>query len=538
MKYIFSLVFLVLIPPVLSAQAPAIEWEKCYGGTRDDRASCIIQTTDGGYAIAGSAASDDFDIRHGENNYTGKHDFWIVKINSKDSIEWQVMFGGTDEDNAYSIIQTYDGGYLVTGETVSKDGDVSGYHGIFLSPRSDYWVVKLNNKGVLEWQKPLGGTNDETSARAVQTKDSNYVISGWTWSKDGDVTGNDSTLWKNWSVKMDRSGSILWEKCAPTVKKSGITGTSEHMAITATSDGGFAVAGLIDTSGVSLDHQDGMVFKFDDTGVVQWFKVLGGLGNDFFNSIIQTMDGGYAMAGTTTSNKEEMANHGTWDFWVVKLRNDGSFEWEKCFGGSNEEVANSIIQTKEGGYAVAGYTTSGDGDVIGFHAAADFWLVKLSSAGILEWQKSLGGSDYETAHSVIQSKDGGFVLAGETLSRDGDVTGIHPPFGASDADYWIVKLQPVLSVPETPKPAYENIFLSPNPGNGIGKISYNIAAFSFVKIEIFNLLGVNLRTLINSKEEEGSHEHTFDISDLPSGTYFLRVELEGKSVMKPVELIH
>ncbi len=541
MKNIFGLLFLILAPYIAFAQAPAIEWAKCYGGTRDERASSIIQTRDGGYIIAGRATSNDFDVSG--NHYTQKNDFWIVKINALGIMEWQKMLGGSEEDIAYCIIQDYDGGYVVSGVTSSEDGDVTGYHGSFSNPLSNYWVVKLDSVGTIQWETALGGIGDDQDASVVQTTDSNYVVAGYGNSFYGDATVKHYVSGAIPTVKLDRSGVVLWEKnirplIDSTIYISGVQGPA---CLTATSDGGFALGGIIDTfkthTKPNYGYSDGIIIKLNDTGGVEWYKLIGGNEDDRFQSMIQTTDGGYALAGWTNSNSESMINRGDWDYWVVKLKNDGSLEWQKSLGGSNRDIALSIAQTKDRGFAVAGETSSSDGDVTGFRGGSDYWLVKLNTFGAIEWQKSLGGSNYDIGTSVIQSKDGGIVVAGSTLSLDGDVKGIHPLFSADAADYWIVKLMPELGVSQSPKTSDENIFLSPNPSNGIGKISYTLASSSVVKIEIYNPLGEKLRSLINNKEEAGSHEHSFDISGLPSGSYFLRIQKGGNWVVKTLEVV-
>ena len=169
---------------------------------------------------------------------------------------------------------------------------------------------------------------------------------------------------------------------------------------------------------------------------IEWQKCLGGTNDDRAYSIQQTSDGGFIVASITGSNDGDVSgNHGYDDAWVVKLNSSGNIEWQKCLGGTSYDVANSIQQTSDGGFIVSGYTGSNDGDVSGNHGVYDYWVVKLNSSGDIEWQKCLGGTDYDYAYSIHQTSDGGFIVAGNTASNDGDVSGNH---GASDA--WVVKL--------------------------------------------------------------------------------------------------
>ena len=178
---------------------------------------------------------------------------------------------------------------------------------------------------------------------------------------------------------------------------------------------------------------------------VEWKKTLGGSYGDGAESIQQTDDGGYIVAGYTCSNDGDVdGNHGYCDFWVVKLDENGTIQWQKCLGGRYLDLAYSIQQTSDGGYIVVGETRSNDGDVSGWHGGydengdpkPDMWIVKLDSNGNIQWQKCLGGSDYDVAESVQRTSDGGYIVAGWTSSNNGDVSGNH---GVSD--FWIIKLK-------------------------------------------------------------------------------------------------
>ncbi len=214
-----------------------------------------------------------------------------------------------------SIQQTSDGGFIVAGQTYSNDGDVSGNHG-----GSDAWVVKLNSSGTILWQKCLGGTVYGAIAYSIQqTSDGGFIVGGETLSNDGDVSGNHGEF-DAWVVKLDSLGDIEWQKC------------------------------------------------------------LGGTGWDWENSIQQTSDGGFIVAGYTNSNDGDVSgNHGSKDYWVVKLNSSGDIEWQKCLGGTNDDWARSIKQTSDGGFIVAGFTASNDGDVSGNQGNSDAWVVKLTN---------------------------------------------------------------------------------------------------------------------------------------------------------------
>ena len=285
----------------------------------------------------------------------------------------------------------------MAGSTASTDGDVTGSHGGYGDSAFDAWVVKLNATGGLVWQKCLGGSDRDGANAVQQTADGGYIVAGITVSTDGDVTGNHGSS-DAWVMKLNATGDPVWQRC------------------------------------------------------------LGGTSYDEANAVQQTADGGYIVAGETRSADGDVTgNHGGYgDFWVVKLDATGSIVWQKCLGGSGEDIAHAIQQTADGGYLVAGSTQSTNGDVSGVHGGygytpVDVWVVKLDATGGLVWQKCLGGSSSDWAFAARQTADGGYIIAGETYSTDGDVTGFHGDY----VDVWVVKLGAVL-VPPTTKPPVDD----------------------------------------------------------------------------------
>ncbi|MCL2009110.1 MAG: flagellin, partial [Synergistaceae bacterium] len=169
---------------------------------------------------------------------------------------------------------------------------------------------------------------------------------------------------------------------------------------------------------------------------IEWQRSLGGSGYEGASSIQQTADGGYIVAGSSNSTDGDVSgNHGGYDYWIVELDANGDIEWEKSLGGSGLDSASSIQQTADGGYIVAGFSYSTDNDVSGNHGVRDYWIVKLTVNGDIEWEKSLGGTNYDQAFSIQQTADGGYIVAGYSDSNNVDVSGNH-----GGSDYWIVKL--------------------------------------------------------------------------------------------------
>ena len=415
-------------------------------------------------------------------------------------IDWQKSYGGSDSDAANSIQQTADGGYIAAGSSSSNDGDVTGNNG-----DDDFWILKLNTTGNIEWQKSMGGSANDRPYSIQQTEDGGYIVAGSSSSNNGDVSGNHGNT-DYWVVKLNTVGEITWQK--------SLGGSSLDIArsIRQTADGGYIVAGNSNSTDgdVTGNHggADFWIVKTSSQGGIEWQKSLGGSDDDVAYSIQQTEDGGYIVAGFSSSTDGDVSgNHGGEDYWVVKMNASGGVEWQKSLGGSGTDRAKSISQTEDGGYIVAGYSNSNDGDVTGNHGIFDFWVVKLNAAGILQWQKSLGGSDNDQANSINQTTDGGYILAGYSHSNDGDVTENH-----GGSDFWVVKLEPDPLSVETFE---SSISIYPNPVSTVLTISANEVVKS---VSVYNQLG---QEVMASSHLENTLQ--LDMSGLPSSLYIVEI---------------
>ncbi len=382
-RKIAAIIFIFSFTSFLSLNA---QWARTYGGSENDHAYSIQQTTDGGYVVAGTTKSF--------GDESGDGDIWILKLASDGTVEWQKTYGKYDqydEDEVYSIQQTSDGGFIVGG---------------YDSLSHDSWILKLLSSGDIEWQKTYEG-----SARDIhsiqQTSDGGYTIalgeiSYYSWGYDYD----------SYVVKLSSDGSIEWQK------SYGDYSSDRSLSMQQTSDGGYIVGGGTDSFGAG--NGDVWVLKLVLDGSVEWQKRYGGDSREDAYSIQQASDGGYIVAGVAQSMVS-----GDRDIWVIKLASDGSVEWQKTYGGSQRDSAYSIQQASDGGYIVAGVTES-----FGVENT-DIWVLKLASDGSVEWQKTYGGSQEEEASSIRQTTDGGYILAGSTDT-----------YGAGWHDILILKLSP------------------------------------------------------------------------------------------------
>jgi predicted secreted protein len=356
-------------------------WAKTYGGAAGEEATSIQQTSDGGYIVTGGTKSFG----------AGDDDIWVLKLDSSGNVQWQKTYGGNNDDESSSIQQTSDGGYIVAGGTKC-----------FGAGDDDIWVLKLDSSGNVQWQKTYGGSADDEGGDIQQTSDGGYIVAVST--KSFGAGGRDL-----WVLKLDSNGNVLWQKTYGGEMKD------EAHSIQQTSDGGYIVAGATESFGAGEGF---LVLKLDSSGNVQWQK-RGCLNGGKATSIRQTLDGGYIVASPGKPSNEED------DFWVLKLDSSGNVLWQKTYGGAGDEEPTSIQQTSDGGYIVTGENSS-------FGAGGgDFWVLKLDSSGNVQWQKAYGGANGELSGYIQQTSDGGYIVAGATES-----------FGAGGADVWILKLNP------------------------------------------------------------------------------------------------
>ena len=357
-------------------------WDKTFGGSDNDEAKSIVQTSDGGYVIAGMTRS----------NGAGNYDMWLVKTDANGNKQWDKTFGGSQFDEFTAVIETSDG-YVLVGNNSSRG-----------SGKQDGYLLKTDKTGNKTWEKSFGGSDDDSINDIIQTNEGGYMIIGFTKS------GSD---YNGWVVKTNAQGTEVWNK------KYGGSKEDLFSSIIKTSDGGYALTGTTKSKTVSFTGAVWLV-KIDGNGNKTLDKHFGGSEADKGLSLVQSSDGGYVIAGSHLNTSYNF------DMWLVKTDASGNMSWDKKFGNSGgadsgKEICYDIIKTNDG-YVLAGITSSkGSGK-------DDFWLVKTDTNGNKQWDKTFGGANNDQARSVIQTSDGGYVLAGYTESK-----------GAGKKDCWIVR---------------------------------------------------------------------------------------------------
>ncbi len=453
-----SLFALFALPGGMLWAQPKMEiaWQKTIGGDLDDGSRLdVANTPDGGYVLLASSSSG----ISGEKTVTGDG-YWIIKTDAAGVIEWQKNYNGDSRDDPASIASTQDGGYILGG---TSNSGVSGAKTEVSRGGNDYWILKLNKDGNIEWQKTIGGDGDDALVRVVPSPDGGYIVGGTSRSTaSGDKTegpkgGRGVDLWV---VKLKNTGDIAWQKTIGTD-----IGSDNLMDVIPTLDGGFLVSGST-TNGISGDkteaskgRTDYWLIKLNATGTIEWDKAVGGTQSESQGKLVQTADSGFVVCGSSDSPKsadKTEANRGGddlmpatpgrgwYDVWMVKIDKNGTgIEWQRSFGGSGTDEFCAIQPTLDGGFVLSissNSPMSGEKDHQGF-GGYDVWILKLNPAGNIEWQKTMGGMDDEvyvgTQAKVIQKDSRSYLMVS---SSNSGISGEKTDSSRGGRDIWMVKL--------------------------------------------------------------------------------------------------
>jgi len=372
-KRIFTTIFFIAI--VFSVYGQIKQGMAIMRGYSNDGISILTPTTDGGYAISGTTSSFG----------AGQNDLYLTKLDSLFNVQWARSVGGKLGDYGNSMTYCSDGGYALAGWTDS--------YGVITTIGGDVYAVKLSSTGNLLWTLTVGGIGNDGAACIIQTADGGFAITGWTSSYG---TGSTAGWWmyNSYLVKTNAAGSVMWTKT--------YSGNSWSIGfdIKQTADHGYIMAGY---SVVSPGDSDVYVSKLDSAGNVQWTTTIGGKGDDEGNSVCICSDGGYIVAGYSTSFGAGKSN-----VYVIKLDANGNVKWTETIGGTNNDNANCIKECSDKGYIIAGQTNSyGPGTY-------ESYLVKIDSVGKIQWTSVYGKKGVDGAGWAMQSKDHGYLVAGYT----------------------------------------------------------------------------------------------------------------------------
>jgi len=491
MRVLSKFIFVFVFGSVgLFAQAPDTAWTRTYGGNDDDRGYSVQQTSDGGYIITGRTTS------YG----TGTEDVYLIRTNALGGILWTKTYGGTgvdDDDWGESVQQTSDGGFIIAGYT--------GFLGLVVQ---DVYLIKTNASGDTLWTRTYGGSGRDWGYSVQQTSDGGYIVAG----EENSTSGDPSDVYL---IKTDPLGDTLW------TRTYGGDYYEKGRSVQQTTDGGYIVAGY--TSSYGAGGTDVYLVKTNGSGATLWTRTYGGSRNDWGESVQQTSDGGYIVAGYTESYSP---GEGNYDIYLIKTNSEGDTLWTKTHGGTSDDRGYSVQQTTDGGYIVAGRTSS--------YGAGwkDIYMVKTDSLGDLMWTKTHGGTSDDCGYSVQQTSDGGYIFGG------------YSSYGTSEWDVCLIKLKPEGSGIE--EKITTGLFslspADPNPFTTEMTIQYELSKETDIDVSIYNMLGQKVKNLYSGGQSSGIHSISWDGGGtsgekLSSGIYFLKVEAGDKEASRKVMFV-
>jgi len=524
----------VIIIPLMIHQSSTrgqTTFAKTYGGSSYDGASSALQTNDSGFIIAG------FTYSFG----AGNADCLLFKIDVNGNLQWAKTYGDTGYDFANFIQQTSDGGFIIAGSTTSFG---AGYE--------DCLLFKIDVNGNLQWAKTYGDTGYDFANFIQQTSDGGFIVAGVTYS----FGAGDFLV-----IKTDSSGNVQWAKIY------GGPRTDVAYFVTQTNDGGFIVAGMSNSFGLSNIYNY-LLIKIDINVNILWAKTYENTGGGDFDmfSLQQTSDGGFIIAGGTNSFGVAPYDY---DVLLIKVNKDGEIQWAKTYAGMSGQMAHSVIQTSDGGYALVGWTWTFPS---GANANQDFLIIKTDTNGNVRWAKTYGGTKEDRSFFVQQTKDNGFIIMGLTesfgeglwdilliktdnngyigscsivgrpnydvvlralnianpnlLTFSPNISVSRVALNITSQTISVSEICPLTSVPsESSTPLQFKLFQNyPNPFNSTTTIPFWLPQRTNVILKVYDVFGREIATLVNREFDAGEHSIQFNANDLPSGVYFYRLQ--------------
>jgi len=360
---LFFIVLLCIVP--LTFSQPSQMWNYAYGAGGEEGFS-VVETNDGGYVIAGTTTAFG----------AGKKDVWLFKVNSEGTMIWNQTYGGPLNDRSWDMVKTNDNGFAIGGYVFSFEQG------------TDALLIKTDSNGNMQWNKTIAGGGVDYCFSLIQTFDGGYALAGETtsWGHGDDF----------WLVKTNSNGNVEWNQTY------GEEGEDRAWSVIQTKDAGYVLAGKKTIGNVA----DFYLVRTDSNGNMIWEQTFGGSFEDIAHSVVETSDGGFLVVGETSSYAAQ-ARADYKDVYMVKTDSNGNMQWNRTVGTEYHGIGYCVTKTNEGGYAIAAsWSNPSDGNM-------DYWVIKIDENGFVEWEHKYGTEYAEWPYSIIQSSDGGYVLAGD-----------------------------------------------------------------------------------------------------------------------------
>lgn len=486
----------------VAQQAPAKRWDYRFGSSEYDDCQQVVAMPNGDFVIVGhSRAPVGGDVTQpaAPSNPTSR-DFWVVRTNANGTKLWDHRYGGLFDTFAVGAFATPDGGILLAGHVQGGIGrDVTQPIRTFSSATSDYWVVKIDANGTKLWDRCFGGSDNEYLRTAAPTRDGGLVLVGVTFSPvSGEVSQPSRGGVDGWVVRLDAAGTLLWDR------RLGSNQDDRMYGVTETADGGVAVLGFAG-AGVSGDvtaaprspnRADGWLVKLARNGTIQWNRRYGTPdGVSGGGMLVQTSNRGYALTMNTLTIGSTPAigidktqpNIGGYDGWLVQTDSVGTPQWDRVYGGPDDDGLNRLLPMPNGGFLLGGTTGPNISGSLPGRGQADGWLVRTDAAGTLLWQRTVGGLSDDILVGLARCLDGGVAVA---LVSDSGVGGDRTQTSRGLADYWLVRLN--AEVLSASRPAWAGtLALYPNPSAGPCQLALpaRVGTATSAQVRVFDALG-------------------------------------------------
>ncbi len=519
-------------------------WDMRFGGSGNDNFTDAIRTSDGSYLTAGYTNSEKSgDVSQDYRTYTniGTNHFWMVKTDQNGKKLWDQRYQSNRNQYLNRVIQTQDGGYLLAGSQASYN-----------NPKNrDYFLLKVPANGIFnhqdpnQWARTYGGTGYEELKKVIQLASGEYILAG---SSNSPVSGSQTQPGKGgtdyWLVKISSTGQRIWDK------RFGGDQDETLNSFVQTADGGFLLVGSSlsgntgDKSQASQGGRDYWVVQTDKNGNLVWEKSYGGNGQDDAYSVARSGNEFY-LSGTSRSGKsgnKSQASQGGSDYWVVKIKADGSKVWDKTLGGSQDEELRASTLIHQNQLVVAGTSFSGsNGDKTQVsQGSSDYWLVALDAQGNKIYDKQAGGSGTEELRSVLQTHDGSLLLGGRS---DSDVSGDRTQPTQGGTDYWLVKVAPattnIVAARATTQAAESKAELTPwqafpNPFQDKVIVAFTLTQTQSATIKVLDSQGREITTLFQQEAQANqTYQVEWQAGKQPAGMYLLQLQTPtGQSTQK------
>jgi Secretion system C-terminal sorting domain len=484
--------------------AQKVAWETYYGGDKEEVLTDLMATPDNGFLLAGSSISSNTGNKTTAN--LGDMDYWLWKMDEFGKLEWQKSYGDSNNNILSAIILTQDVGYLLAGTISGNKNETSKE----LFGGDDIWLVKLNAFGKVEWEKTFGGTGTEKQPNVLQTQDGGYLI---TASSNSEISGNKTAKsfgsFDYWVIKIDKNGTIQWQE------SYGGTHSDEVNNLIATPDQGFILAGSSNSqqdtvkTTSAMGFHDYWILKINQNGVVEWQKSYGGSGDDALTKIIKTKDNNYILAGSTNTNSKNTKME------VLKIDPNGTILWQKDFDYGKITLLKTIVENKDetlviGGFSKVTYAHNDQENLKNLGTQEDYLMLKLDKNGELLWDYTHKNTGKDIVSKIVELKDKSYLLAGNSYLT-ADAPKNSKRFGYND--FYVVKLA------DQNQETYTSELLqaAPNPTKGYTNIVIGYA-YTTATLKIIDLNGRLLEErTINHRIEP------IDLNHLPMGIYLVNV---------------